>query len=737
MGMFLPVQGTHTVESIAEGSTGTGEREMVDSETLPASTTGRQRKRNSMYHGHYAHRPPTSPLIHEGFSFAASSEPDSMVEGDETSLSRDSEMDRTTDSEPLERSGTASRMKESKGTQTEDVLLVVGAEEGRGTPRPRWGEENQVRLTLGGLGFQQEEDGTSCSSRTTPLLATPYSPADMSSATSESVVRGLDVDSRTGALLLLIEHVSKLLVRLRQADVPTLTRRLKKQHLVGGDVGHLSKSEIKALNNEMTEMRGYFRTILEDERRTGRRSSSRGMDDSAVTKKDFNLLLKLFKELFSELIELRGIVNDVTVNPALAVELKRKQESLQVQEDEPARGRGKGTKGATGGLGWIAAPITKLFTAPSSDPPINNKSGNDKNLLQPPNIRSSAVKLMPSTSATTTQVSVEFASSGQVRRATHALPTVQDDLPASPVETLTRATGLAKSMAIATQQQQNRGSAISLADGSTRGAPGDRQSLYGIFAGGSSVTHTGMIPEHRSQTVVARNMNNRHRRQLSTVVDAVLDDDHRYFDPTQPALLERTLRPRGLSDSSIRTTFQQHGAIASELQASNQAQQASYYGSYWPAASAVKNMFGKRFQALAGSNAAGTNGPTAGSALGSNETDENSAPSPAQGRRTDPMNPSTMPALSPRTIVKKKSATNLGFISPASMTDTGGFLGMLSASTTNDTLNPMSANMMGSAASSVKNGETQIPAPARSASVVRRPIGMASSSRGLRGEMDL
>ena len=573
------------------------------------------------------------------------------------------EGDRTTDSErPAER---PLRMVDSKSTQTDpDPEPEIAREE-----TPRMKSDAQIKLTLAGLGI--EEDTPNSSARTTPQLLGPYSPASPFNP-SHQHARDI-VDSRTGALLSLIEHVSKILMRLRQADVPNLTRRLKKHHLAGGDVGHLSRGEMKALTNEIGELRTHFRNVIEDERRSG--GGKNPLHDSMITKKDFQLLLKLFKEIFGELIELRGIVNDVTVNPAAAIELRKRQEAMQAEEEE-ARGRGKTAKGA-GGLGWIAAPITKLFAAPSSDPPTRRTS--DKALLQPPAIRSSA-KLMPSTSATTTQVSVEFASTGQIRRATAGLPVVNtdhiDELPVSPADTLTKIPGITR-QGLA-QPSSSRAPAIPLGDGSSRGPPpgNNRQSLYGIFAGGPQG-----VPPRMNHTIGGRPASGRHRRQLSTVVDAVIDDDgpDRGLDDYQPPLLERTLRPRGLSDSSIRTTFQHHGI---EIPAGRDDQPPStYYGSYWPATSVVKTL-GRRIQALTG----GTQ-PLPPSPMSSSAADDSSisqdttvVPSPELSTKA------TLQVRShePRTIIKKRSATQLGLVSPASLTDGGGFLSMLSSSSTNE-----------------------------------------------------
>ena len=59
-------------------------------------------------------------------------------------------------------------------------------------------------------------------------------------AAADVMARG----SRTAALGALLEHVGRLLTKLKGADVLSLEQRLKKQNLPG-DVGHLAKSNMR------------------------------------------------------------------------------------------------------------------------------------------------------------------------------------------------------------------------------------------------------------------------------------------------------------------------------------------------------------------------------------------------------------------------------------------------------------------------------------------------------------
>lgn len=95
-------------------------------------------------------------------------------------------------------------------------------------------------------------------------------------------------DPRSMALTSLIDHMTRLLTRLSQADVQTLTKRLKRQHLPG-DVGHLSKSTLGTIMGEIEDLRNHFRGILEAERKQdwGALHSAADKDklDSLVTRK--------------------------------------------------------------------------------------------------------------------------------------------------------------------------------------------------------------------------------------------------------------------------------------------------------------------------------------------------------------------------------------------------------------------------------------------------------------------
>lgn len=420
-------------------------------------------------------------------------------------------------------------------------------------------------------------------------VSSPVLPAYTSQG-GTSDTASLHHDPRTTALVSLIDHMSRLLGRVSQSDVSTLTKRLKRQHLPG-DVGHLSKSTINAILAEVSELRNHFRTVLDLERRAERAPRETDDPESQVTRKDFLLLVKLFKDIFTELSSLRGTVNDVILDPSSAVKLR---ESVLYDEEEDAGGRLR-VKPArqTSGLGWIS-PIQKFFVTPpvessEADPsshngtptPRNGLSGPDRNKLYP---SKAAPKLAAATASTVTTVNVEFGGSGVVRRAT-STTLANPQFPPSPNGTISKAhrpnpdspdpssaSSSQQSLSIPTEESTLRSSSP------TRVAV-NREHLRGIFAGATPSTPptswvmvpgngpAGLLsrpgPKLRStssqvfrpsvtpkdhHSFGGRAADRSSNQPLSTALDAVLDPSFNL------PIVEKTLRSTR-SDESIRSTF--------------------------------------------------------------------------------------------------------------------------------------------------------------------------------------
>lgn len=355
---------------------------------------------------------------------------------------------------------------------------------------------------------------------------------------SRGSVGGSSTPLSGNTLAELVDFLSKILVKLHGVQVRTLNGRLKKQNLPG-DVGHVSRTTIAALRAEIDEMRHKFRHVL---------------DVSAPTRRDMTLLLKLLKDVFTDLLELQGLVNDVTVNPKLAKQLRAKAFA-----DDDAAAAPQGT------LGWIAAPIASWLATPAPRAP--NPPVSPTRSKQPPR---AAPKLQASTSATTTTVSVEFGGAGSmVRRAAPATPKKThvtavvggSDVFGDP----SAAGGVGRSVSAAVTGSEP--TPLSPRRHTSLAAPGRRSDLMGIFAGAAPAAREvsplarggepARVRHASSQYFGAKPVRSAALRaradRLSTIVDAVLDPDP-VAEEVEP-VLTRTLRPRGLSDSSIRSSF--------------------------------------------------------------------------------------------------------------------------------------------------------------------------------------
>ena len=389
--------------------------------------------------------------------------------------------------------------------------------------------------------------------QTDPVIIIPASPgpSTLSDQSPEPRSETSSIQEGNGRIMTnLLDRVSNSLTKLTQTDVRTLTNRLKRQHIVGADVGHISRTSITAIVNEIAALRSQFRSMLDDDKAA-----------TSVNRKEFRTLIKLFNELFAEIGQLRASVNEVVLDPSVATKLR-----------EEALAEDGGERGKSGGLdiqSWIA-PLSKLFAVAStqnsppqssSGPHLPSKRSGSKlvsgtNLVAPVPTRLTT-KLAPAVSASTTTVNVEFGGNAAVRR---AVSTTSEDL--VPARTNT-----------------------------TTPQPAVKKQLFGIFAGaprrpagkigGWVVLPSGTVPTPPVAPVSGgkppqgrRVVNN--PRRLSRVVDAMVDADAASIasrssaeeDPEHPedgdeqqhgrhpsGLLERTLRRRGLSDSSIHSTF--------------------------------------------------------------------------------------------------------------------------------------------------------------------------------------
>ncbi|GAA6020142.1 hypothetical protein JCM10207_006273 [Rhodosporidiobolus poonsookiae] len=380
-------------------------------------------------------------------------------------------------------------------------------------------------------------------------------------------------EQRTAALAQLIEHVAKLLARVQAADIASQEKRLKKQNLPG-DVRHVAQANLRDLATDIDGVRNHFRRVVELERAAHAKEVQRGQYDhsratnaneSLVSRRDFVSLVKLLRDLLYEMTRLRSLVNRVHLDPALAA----KMEELDVPSAlEPGEALNKG--GAATTAGGLLAPLSRLFGASlSPEDSTLSRQASSAQLRPPP------AKRGGSSTVSTATINVEFGS-GTVRQAS-ATPSSSSSAVSSnlqPSAALRTSTASAQSHPRGPDRQVRReissifaGAASRPSSSSTSGATVASAAPAGRIASAASAA-SSYIPFGR--------LLGSYRPALSSTTNAVLDslpaapparhsssalddedeDDHH----PPPTLLERQLRPRGLSDSSIRSTYLSHAA---------------------------------------------------------------------------------------------------------------------------------------------------------------------------------
>ncbi|KIK64794.1 hypothetical protein GYMLUDRAFT_56777 [Collybiopsis luxurians FD-317 M1] len=387
-------------------------------------------------------------------------------------------------------------------------------------------------------------------------VPSPHDPRSESSSFSESTASNMAI---------LVERVSALLTRMTQADALTLTNRLKRQHLRGADVGHLSRSTVSNIINDIAGLRIQFRHLLEDENLV-----------MMCNRKDLRALFKFFREVFGEMAGMRVTLNDVILDPSIAPKISE----LAL---DPSKAENK--DGSAGSSGWMA-PISKLFggssTSTRSDAAVGSSgSGGLDRAVSPAaaalgglvrstshkgnsNARAARFvpKLQPALSASATTVNVEF--SAGVGRSVTSSSESSTPTP-GPSRQHTGLGGAAPSTAM--------GAGSSSVMGIFAGAPQPNPDPWVVIPKGPRRVQSAMLNESPFRRPgFGGPMMNVNPNRLSRNVDAVIDEqntrlvdgdvgesvgngDGEEQDTVTPLAMQRTLRRRGLSDSSIHSTY--------------------------------------------------------------------------------------------------------------------------------------------------------------------------------------
>ncbi|KAJ7098587.1 hypothetical protein B0H15DRAFT_821313 [Mycena belliarum] len=368
---------------------------------------------------------------------------------------------------------------------------------------------------------------------TPPPVPTSYPPSHSPSSAASVYSDSLAPASNTGAghpapsisLSALVERTAALLQRMQTADALSLTNRLKRQQIRGADVGHLSRSTVAAILADVGRQLRAPGGPQEEEVRAGRR--------------DVRALLSVLREMFGALGEIRVLLNEVVLDPASA---GRVSEAAMDPAKAQAKARVVDAAGhGPSGAGWMA-PLSKLFAGSPAPREAAERVATTSPLAAPRPMPGRFVpKLGPALAASATTVNVEFTGTGGGRA---SAMTSTFDAPPAPVP---------------------------VGGGGAAPASG----VMGIFAGAPRTRTPDpwvVIPNpklpRRVPSLLRHGAPGRHHpNRMSRNVDAVLDgvgtptrrrgdgedgdEEPDYLGP----LLERTLRRRGLSDSSIHSTF--------------------------------------------------------------------------------------------------------------------------------------------------------------------------------------
>lgn len=347
----------------------------------------------------------------------------------------------------------------------------------------------------------------------------------------------------------LLERVLSLLHRMSQADALTLTSRLKRQHLLGADVKHLSRTTVSNILAEIPHLRAHYRAFLEDEKMA-----------LLCTRRDLRALFKLIKDAFDEMGQMRVTLNDIILEPSIAGKVS--EMALDPAKAE-AMNREQKSSGSALGSSWMS-PFTKLFGtslcdlngAPLTSSPSRRSSRGRVELRHPRPIP----KIGPALAASTTTVNVEFSGTGAGRSVATILPS---DSP-------TGDSGDVKDKFLGLRAHTQTSATM----------PSVRN-VMGIFAGAPCVDDSSepwvvlpraprrvqstcfgsTAPDSGPATIGRSTLRKRHASQMSRDVDAVLDAEiscrhnSKGDDIPGPLPPDRKFHRRGLSDSSIHSTL--------------------------------------------------------------------------------------------------------------------------------------------------------------------------------------
>ncbi|KAJ7880930.1 hypothetical protein B0H13DRAFT_937993, partial [Mycena leptocephala] len=377
----------------------------------------------------------------------------------------------------------------------------------------------------------------------------------------------------------LVERTQALLQRMQAADALSLTNRLKRAGIRGADVAHLSRSTVAGV---LSDAQKQLRAAPQD-------------DELKASKRDVRALLSVLREMFNALGEVRVLLNEIVLDPGSAQRVS--EAAMDPNKSRAAEEHAQGEKDGKGG-GWMA-PLSKLFAGSPAPRNADGGGGADRATMASPLAAPRPMpprfvpKLGPALAASATTVNVEFsgAGAGVGRAVTSTIRATPGALPVSVPITV-----------------------------STPGSSG----AMNIFAGAPRTKtpdpwivvpkpRAGHVPPSLLSPAAAHMRGGRHHpNRMSRNVDAVLDgvgtptrrpqegsggsgdEEPDYLAP----LLQRTLRRRGLSDSSIHSTFATQAAQEEEQEGEPPKSPLSRAESAWLESGSVLQALGRRVQSF-------------------------------------------------------------------------------------------------------------------------------------------
>lgn len=309
------------------------------------------------------------------------------------------------------------------------------------------------------------------------------------------------MEQRTALLSTFLEAASSTYSKLQKADIDSLTARLQRQKLAG-DVGHLSRTTVQANVRDLEGWREHFRKALDKEARRGVPT-----DSSLVSRRDFFTLLKLQRDILLEIARLRRCINEVHLNPGAAAKLLHEH---------------LGANTLPANRSWISRMLTGVLSTESS---------------------SSASSTAASSAAPAAAMSTPSSATPDTSKAPVTSTTVQDSA-------FVRFVGNEAAPMAVPRSGSSRPSAAPPTRMMPRSRASALSSSVAVHAHGAYAnTKSGVLKTKASQPALI---------ELAATSSGAPNPSPNMVMPWKEPTL-RT-RARGLSDSSIHSTFLDHGA---------------------------------------------------------------------------------------------------------------------------------------------------------------------------------